>query len=239
MQHHHGDQNPDPVSASSRFAGPCGTRPPCAQAQLRLFLLASDPVTGDCARAYLRQVPSLCLLSAEQSSTAEAVLALASNVTAETLTSIERVVRDVDAGTPSVVLVADSISRPHLVRAISHGLISFLPRSETGMERAVQAVLAAREGRSDLPQTMIMALIEQVRSDGDDRSVTGPGSIGLTRREISVLSLIADGRSTAEIAQTLNYSEKTIKNILHSMTVRLGLRNRAHAVAYAVRAGIV
>lgn len=239
MQHPPSDRNPEPRSASPRFTGPCGARPPCAQARLRLFLLASDPVTGDSARAYLRQVPSLCLLSPEQSSKAEAVLALASNVTGETLSSIERVVRDASGSTPSVVLVADSISRPHLVRAISHGLISYLPRPETGMDRAVQALLAAREGRSDLPQTMIKALIEQVRSDGADRSGKGPGAVGLTRREISVLSLIADGLSTAEIAQRLNYSEKTIKNILHAMTVRLGLRNRAHAVAYAVRAGIV
>ncbi|WP_433134938.1 response regulator transcription factor [Streptomyces sp. CA-106110] len=155
------------------------------------------------------------------------------------MTSIERVTREASGATPAVVLVADSISRTHLVRAISRGLVSFLPRPQTSMERAVQAVLATRAGHADLPQAMIKDLIEQIKSNNGARTGTDPRSAGLNLREINVLSLVAEGLSTSEIAQQLNYSEKTIKNILHSMTVRLGLRNRAHAVAYAVRAGVV
>ncbi|MFF3579359.1 response regulator transcription factor [Streptomyces mirabilis] len=219
--------------------GSSGTRLKRDAAPIPLALLASDPMTEDCAIAYLSQSPPLRLLSRDQSSKAEAVLVLASNVTGDTLTSIEGIVREASGATPSVVLVADSISRSHLVRAISHGLVSFLPRPQAGMERVVQAVLATRAGHADLPQPMVKALIEQIRSGDDGQTGTDPGSAGLNRREINVLSLIADGLSTSEIAQQLNYSEKTIKNILHSMTVRVGLRNRAHAVAYAIRAGIV
>jgi DNA-binding CsgD family transcriptional regulator len=42
---------------------------------------------------------------------------------------------------------------------------------------------------------------------------------------------------TNEIAAKLNYSERTIKTIIHTMMTRLGLRNRPHAVAYAMRVG--
>ncbi len=35
------------------------------------------------------------------------------------------------------------------------------------------------------------------------------------------------------------YSERTIKNIIHEVTRRLNLRNRSHAVAYAVKAGLI
>jgi DNA-binding NarL/FixJ family response regulator len=52
-----------------------------------------------------------------------------------------------------------------------------------------------------------------------------------------VLKLLADGMDTGEIAATLNYSERTIKNVLHGLMSRLDLRNRSHAVAYALRAG--
>ena len=61
----------------------------------------------------------------------------------------------------------------------------------------------------------------------------------VTRRERQVLALLAEGHSTREVAQRLAYSERTIKNIIHGVTSRLNLRNRLHAVAYALRAGLI
>jgi DNA-binding NarL/FixJ family response regulator len=43
--------------------------------------------------------------------------------------------------------------------------------------------------------------------------------------------------STREIASQLAYSERTIKAVIQELTTRLNLRNRAHAVAHAVRNG--
>ena len=54
-----------------------------------------------------------------------------------------------------------------------------------------------------------------------------------------MLRLVADGESTAAIARRLAYSESTIKNTMHTIVRQLGARNRAHAVASAVRARIV
>ena len=51
--------------------------------------------------------------------------------------------------------------------------------------------------------------------------------------------LLADGLATSEISRQLAYSERTIKNIIHQVTTRLNLRNRSHAVAYAIKAGVV
>jgi DNA-binding NarL/FixJ family response regulator len=56
---------------------------------------------------------------------------------------------------------------------------------------------------------------------------------------VEVLRLIADGFDTREIASKLSYSERTVKNVLHGITTRLRLRNRAHAVAYALRNGLI
>ena len=52
-------------------------------------------------------------------------------------------------------------------------------------------------------------------------------------------SLIADGHPTREVARQLSYSERTVKSVLHDVTTRLQLRNRAHAVAFAVREGFI
>jgi len=49
----------------------------------------------------------------------------------------------------------------------------------------------------------------------------------------------ADGFDTNEIAGKLCYSERTVKNVIYGVTHRLKLRNRSHAVAYALRAGMI
>ena len=61
----------------------------------------------------------------------------------------------------------------------------------------------------------------------------------LTEREHAVLSLVAEGVPSREIAGRLAYSERTIKNVLHDAVTKLGARSRSHAVAVAVRERII
>lgn len=56
---------------------------------------------------------------------------------------------------------------------------------------------------------------------------------------MTVLRLLAEGGSTADIAEGLAYSESTIKNVIHDLVSQMGARNRAHAVAMAIRAGVI
>jgi DNA-binding CsgD family transcriptional regulator len=51
--------------------------------------------------------------------------------------------------------------------------------------------------------------------------------------------MVADGHETSEIAQCLAYSQRTVTTVVHDITQRFRLRNRAHAVAYALRAGLL
>jgi DNA-binding NarL/FixJ family response regulator len=89
-----------------------------------------------------------------------------------------------------------------------------------------------------MPPDLVRQLLDQVsllnRTTLEPRGLT---FAGLTERERDVLKLIADGMSTREVATRLAYSERTIKAVLQSLTVRLNLRNRTQAVAYAVRNG--
>jgi DNA-binding NarL/FixJ family response regulator len=50
---------------------------------------------------------------------------------------------------------------------------------------------------------------------------------------------MAEGLGNADIARVLCCSEHTVKNVIYDLTARLQVRNRAHAVACAVRRGIV
>jgi DNA-binding NarL/FixJ family response regulator len=62
---------------------------------------------------------------------------------------------------------------------------------------------------------------------------------GFTDREVDVLRLLADGFDTAAVAHELAYSERTVKNVLQDVTRRHNLRNRTHAVAFALRQGLI
>jgi two-component system nitrate/nitrite response regulator NarL len=61
----------------------------------------------------------------------------------------------------------------------------------------------------------------------------------LSPRLREVLSLVADGRTTAEIAETLGISPHTVKNYLERIYERLGARDRVQAVSRALRAGLL
>lgn len=86
-------------------------------------------------------------------------------------------------------------------------------------------------------------------TDIAERSARGPetmlrlalvpplGQPRLSARERRMLELMADGHSTREVARLMCYSERTIKNVLQELMAREQLRNRTHAVAWAVRTG--
>jgi DNA-binding NarL/FixJ family response regulator len=61
----------------------------------------------------------------------------------------------------------------------------------------------------------------------------------LTDREYEVLRMLADGESTRGIAEQLSYSERTVKNIVHDLLVKLNCKTRAHAVALAAQQGVI
>jgi len=73
-----------------------------------------------------------------------------------------------------------------------------------------------------------------VRAAATDRD-EGPG---LTRREIEILQLVADGLSNKEIGTELSITEGTVKNHVHNALEKLHLENRIQAAAYVVRQGL-
>jgi DNA-binding NarL/FixJ family response regulator len=137
------------------------------------------------------------------------------------------------AGCQRVVLVVARLDDQGLLSAVEAGICGLLRRSEATPER-----LVAASGEGLMPPDLLGRLLHQVGRL--QRQVLTPRGItlaGLTTRELSVLRLVAEGDDTSEIAVKLSYSQRTIKNVLHDLTTRLNLRNRTHAVAYAIREG--
>ena len=138
------------------------------------------------------------------------------------------------------MLVANLIREAELLQVIDCGVGAIVWRHEATGNRLLQAVLAASRGDGDLPSDLLGRLITQVGiMHRSARHRPGDPVSGLTPREVDVLRLVAEGMETGEIAGKLSYSERTVKNVMHSLTTRLRLRNRAHAVAYALREGYI
>jgi DNA-binding NarL/FixJ family response regulator len=94
-------------------------------------------------------------------------------------------------------------------------------------------------GQAALDPAVQLHLVEAI-ADGPP-SGPAPASLpdGLTPREAEVLTLIAAGLSNAEIAERLVVSEATVKSHVNHMLAKIGARDRAQAVGYAYRHGLV
>ncbi|GAA3571496.1 response regulator transcription factor [Amycolatopsis ultiminotia] len=208
---------------------------------VKVAVLASDPITRAGAASLLGTRPELRVLSEDTAAEADVVLVMEEHVTDRVLSRVKELARQSDrmAG-PDLVLVADHFRESDLMTAIECGVVAILPRRETGGAELVAAVLAAGDGTATLPPRLQGALLSQVqRMRRDVLEPNGLTLSGLASRECDVLRLVAEGYGTEEIASKLCYSERTVKNVLYGLMTRCGLNNRAHAVAYALRAGAI
>jgi DNA-binding NarL/FixJ family response regulator len=135
--------------------------------------------------------------------------------------------------------------------AVQAGAIGFLSKDTLTPDALAGAVHAAASGATVIAPGLLAGLAH--------RRITGAGASGgtgeprarrgaerehdgvgwLTTREQQVLSLIAEGHPTREVAARLCYSERTVKNVLHDVVTKLGARSRSQAVAHAVRDGLI
>ncbi|MFG2887398.1 LuxR C-terminal-related transcriptional regulator [Streptomyces sp. NPDC048297] len=213
------------------------TRERTTSSTLTLAIHATDIITGTGVEAYFRSRDGVELLGPGDESDAEVLLILAGEVTEGVLDRMREAGERSDA---RIVLVANYLEDWQLARALDHGLACFLIRSTTKLPELFEAVRASRSGRTELPGSYVRSLIDRMRTPPRDGVPTRGFSSAPTEfspREIDVLRLLAEGLDTAEVATRLNYSERTIKNVIAGMMHRLGLRNRSHAIAHAIKTG--
>ncbi|QUQ66082.1 helix-turn-helix transcriptional regulator [Kutzneria sp. CA-103260] len=195
-------------------------------------LAVEDALTRDAVAQAIADHPRLHLT--DTAGPGEVLLAITTEVTDELLAVITG-----DAARP-VLLVADRLGGRQLLRSLHAGVVSFLPRRSTDLVTITRALVTTAEGGSVLPPSAARLLVDHLRRiDHMLITTTGYGAAGLDAREVAVLRLVAQGAENADIARELRYSEHTIKRILKDLLSRHNLRNRAHAVAYALKIGAI
>jgi DNA-binding NarL/FixJ family response regulator len=203
-------------------------------------VLCTDPVLAGGANAYLRGCAEVEVATG---TSADVLLVFADTVDQAVRDGAEARLAELPApgrgASPRLVLVVDSMAERHLWWAIEHGLSAVLPRRTTSWDDVVAALVKARRGDADLPSSTVGWLLDQVRALDARLSAVGVNAAGLTERETEILRLFAAGMETADVARELNYSERTIKSVVFAVKERLGLRNRVHVVAHALRIGAI
>jgi DNA-binding NarL/FixJ family response regulator len=202
-------------------------------------VLCADPVLADGANAYLRGRPEIDV----DAGPADVLLVFGDRVDQTLRDSIEAVRAELVAAhpeaSPRLVLVADEMAERHLWWAVGQGLAGVLPRRTTSWDDVVGALVKARDGDAELPASTVGWLLDQVRALETRLAEVGVNAAGLTARETEILRLFAAGLDTADVAREMNYSERTIKSTVYGVKERLGLRNRVHLVAHALRIGAI
>ena len=204
--------------------------------QVSVFVYASDPVSEAGLVSQLRGRSELILLTGGDMDRAQVALVAADVVDEQTIMTVRGIQRH---GCPRVVLVLGALDETSLLAAVEAGACGMLRRSEASPERLVGAISSAARGDGTLPPDLLGRLLEQVGRIQRDAPTGARLFRALDGREVEVLRLLAEGYDTAEVALTLSFSERTVKNVLYAVTSRLQLRNRTHAVAYAVREGLI
>ena len=201
------------------------------------YVYANDPITQVGVVSHLRSRPEVLIVQ-EQDIALAKVAVIVTDVVDDSALRVPRAVQR--GGVPRTVLVATVLDDAALVAAAEAGASGLLRRADATPEGLVRVIMRVAAGDGEVPADLLARLLGQVGKL--QRQVLAPRGLnfsGLSERERHVLRLVADGHDTGEIARSLCYSERTVKNVLHDITTRLQLRNRSHAVAYALREGLI
>jgi DNA-binding NarL/FixJ family response regulator len=151
----------------------------------------------------------------------------------------------------NVVVLTTYADDHSVLEALRAGALGYLTK-DAGADEIRQALQRVASGQASLDPAVQMHLVEAIATTTTTITTTSPDVTsdppvsavpqlpdGLTPREAEVLGLIGAGLSNTEIAARLFVSEATVKSHVNHMLPKIGARDRAQAVGYAYRHGLV
>ena len=222
--------------------GPRGPHhaPEAVNGTVTVTVLADDPLAGEGVAAYLRTAHGIRLVPLDQSDGADVVVVVTTALTDEVLDRMRQIREVSRVPRQCIVLIADAATERAMAVAFRYSVVSLVPRATADRQSIVTAVLASGRGSAVLPGPVVRWLADSSREfQHTAHAAHGITASGLTVREVDLVRFLGEGMTTDEIAARMNYSERTVKNIIRELLARHHLRNRAHAVAYAHRKGAI
>ncbi len=132
-----------------------------------------------------------------------------------------------------VLVLTQHDKKDYILSAIKAGAAGFVPKRALGTE-LLSALRTIHMGNSALYPSAASALVEEYRQRGE-----GEPFDRLTARERQILKLIADGRTSQAIADTLTISLKTVLGHRTKIMEKLDIHNRSELIKFALRKGLI
>lgn len=145
--------------------------------------------------------------------------------------------RQIKAQAPEIQVVILTVSDDDasLLQAVQSGARGYLLKN-LNAEEFLDMLAGLQRGEAALTRQMTARLLNGLARQSQRQP--GPAE-RLTPREIELLRLVAEGLPNKAIAQRLSVSENTVKYHMKNILQKLGVRNRAEAIAHALRAGLL
>jgi DNA-binding NarL/FixJ family response regulator len=144
--------------------------------------------------------------------------------------------RRILASNPSVkVLVLTSFDADtSIIQALKAGAAGYVLK-DSQADGIVSSILAVMSGERVMASAVAQRVLDMLTGTTTPKEFYD----GLTTREVEILKLLASGMANKQIAYKLGISEKTVRNHVSNMYEKLQIFDRAQAVLYAVRKGLI
>jgi DNA-binding NarL/FixJ family response regulator len=136
-----------------------------------------------------------------------------------------------------VVMLTVSESDDHLFDAIRFGAHGYLLK-DLRPDQLFELLRSVMRNESPVSPAIAARMMDSIREGGSRAAAARPEAPPVTRRELEILRLVADGLSNKEIGRKLSITEGTVKNHVHNALEKLHMDNRVQAAAYVVRQGL-
>lgn len=139
----------------------------------------------------------------------------------------------------NVLLLAANNDQRHISKIIKAGALGYILKDVNG-NTLQEAIKAVAQGDAYIQPCLLTKLINEFREIlADENMIKPPTDLGLTQREMEIVSYIACGQSNKDIARKLFISEKTVKNHVSSILKKMELGDRTQVAVYAYKKGLV
>jgi DNA-binding NarL/FixJ family response regulator len=139
------------------------------------------------------------------------------------------------SGRLAIVVIDDDVDHMRALAVLAGGAMAVLGSSSSSSD-VFHAIGAAVSGGTSIEPSVATALVRQWR---ELRGGAVVARVSLTARERDILVAMVDGLSTKAVARRLGVAVKTVENHKIRVFDKLGARTQAHAVAVALRLGLV
>lgn len=139
----------------------------------------------------------------------------------------------------NVLLMAANNDQRHISKIIKAGALGYILKDVNG-NTLQEAIKAVAQGDAYIQPCLLTKLINEFREIlSDEKTIKPAADLGLTKRELEIVSYIACGQSNKDIARKLFISEKTVKNHVSSILKKMELDDRTQVAVYAYKKGLV